>query len=174
VVSVNVSAVQLRFPGFAATVHRALEASGLEASALVLELTESTMIDDSAGVQETLRAVRAMGVRIAVDDFGTGWSSLGTLASLPVDMIKLDRSFVARMEESPAHEALIGGVLSMAAAIGLATVVEGVETEAQLQRLRALGARVAQGFHLGRPGPLPPLASGRCASSRSTAAGSVA
>jgi diguanylate cyclase (GGDEF)-like protein/PAS domain S-box-containing protein len=153
-VAVNVSAVQLRSSSFLGTVAAALERSELPPSALVLELTESAMVDDMAGVQETLGATRALGVRIAVDDFGTGWSSLASLASLPVDILKLDRSFVAAMGESPAHEALVGGVISMADRLGLPSVVEGVETQEQLDRLRDFGCRFAQGYHLGRPGPL--------------------
>jgi EAL domain-containing protein (putative c-di-GMP-specific phosphodiesterase class I) len=145
----------------------------MPAEALVLELTESAMVEDGPAVQAALATIRAMGVQIAVDDFGTGWSSLAALASLPVDILKLDRSFVARMDESAAHEELIGGVISMAARLGLPTVVEGIETQAQLDRLRELGARVGQGYHLGRPGPLPAGSLPTCASSPSTAAGSA-
>ncbi|WP_028065989.1 putative bifunctional diguanylate cyclase/phosphodiesterase [Solirubrobacter soli] len=157
-VSVNVSAVQLRSPGFVGVVASALERSGLEPYSLVLELTESATLDDMPGVQATIAAVRALGVRIAIDDFGTGYSSLATLAALPVDVLKLDRSFVAAMDESPAHEALLAGVLSMAHRVALPTVVEGVETHEQLDRLIAFGAQYAQGYHLGRPGALATLA----------------
>jgi diguanylate cyclase (GGDEF)-like protein/PAS domain S-box-containing protein len=153
-VAVNVSAVQLRTPDFVTTVAEALDRSGLPAGALTLELTESAMVQDVVGVRAALEAARALGVRVAVDDFGTGWSSLATLASLPVDILKLDRSFVAAMDASPTHAALVDGVISMSARLGLPTVVEGVETAEQLERLRGFGARFAQGFHLGRPGPL--------------------
>jgi EAL domain-containing protein (putative c-di-GMP-specific phosphodiesterase class I) len=124
-------------------------------------------------VQETLAEIRALGVRVAVDDFGTGWSSLATLASLPVDVLKLDRSFTAAMDESPTHAALVHGVVTMADGLGLTTIVEGVETAEQVERLREFGVRLAQGFHLGRPGPLAALGSVGCESSPSTVAASA-
>jgi EAL domain-containing protein (putative c-di-GMP-specific phosphodiesterase class I) len=121
----------------------------------VLELTESAMVDEIARAQGALQELRDLGVKLAVDDFGTGWSSLAALASLPVDILKLDRSFVAAMDESPAHAALLDGVLAMAARLELLTVVEGIETQARLDRVRAFGCRFMQGYFLGRPGPLP-------------------
>jgi diguanylate cyclase (GGDEF)-like protein/PAS domain S-box-containing protein len=160
VVAVNVSAVQLRAPDFVGTVAGALERSGLPAERLVLELTESALVDDIAGVCEIFEAVRALGVAIAIDDFGTGFSSLATLADLPVDVLKLDRSFVHAMTDSPGHEALVGGVVSLAERLGLPIVAEGVETEEQYEALRALGCRWAQGYHLGRPAPLAALGLG--------------
>jgi diguanylate cyclase (GGDEF)-like protein/PAS domain S-box-containing protein len=158
VVGVNVSAVQLRAPDFVATVAGALERSGLPPHRLVLELTESALMDDVTGVQQTFGALRALGVEIAIDDFGTGFSSLAMLADLPVDVLKLDRSFIAAMSDSPGHEALVGGVLSLADRLGLPVVAEGVETAEQYEALRALGCRWAQGYHLGRPGPLEAVA----------------
>jgi diguanylate cyclase (GGDEF)-like protein/PAS domain S-box-containing protein len=153
-VAVNVSAVQLRTPDFVGTVAGALERSGLPAERLVVELTESALMDDVAGVRDTFEALRALGVRIAIDDFGTGFSSLATLADLPVDVLKLDRSFINAMVASPAHQALVGGVVSLADRMGLPVVAEGVETAEQFEALRTLGCRWAQGYHLGRPGPL--------------------
>jgi EAL domain-containing protein (putative c-di-GMP-specific phosphodiesterase class I) len=163
VVGVNVSAVQLRAPDFVGTVAGALERSGLPAERLVLELTESALMDDVAGVREIFDAVRSLGVAIAIDDFGTGFSSLATLADLPVDVLKLDRSFVHAMADSPGHEALVGGVVSLAERLGLPIVAEGVETQEQFEALRALGCRWAQGYHLGRPAPLSALALGSAA-----------
>jgi diguanylate cyclase (GGDEF)-like protein/PAS domain S-box-containing protein len=153
-VAVNVSAVQLRIPDFALQVADALERSGLPPRRLVLELTESAVMDDVPGVQEAFQALRALGVQLAIDDFGTGFSSLSTLAALPVDLLKLDRSFVAAMAQSATREALVGGVVSLASRLGLPLVAEGVEDGGQLDALRALGCRFAQGYHLGRPGPL--------------------
>jgi diguanylate cyclase (GGDEF)-like protein len=153
-VAVNVSAVQLRIPDFALQVADALERSGLPPRRLVLELTESAVMDDVPGVLEAFRALGALGVQVAIDDFGTGFSSLSTLAALPVDLLKLDRSFVAAMASSAPHEALVGGVVSLADRLGLPLVAEGVEDGGQLEALRALGCRYAQGFHLGRPGAL--------------------
>jgi diguanylate cyclase (GGDEF)-like protein/PAS domain S-box-containing protein len=159
-VCVNVSAIQLRTAGFAAQVAAALERSGLPPEALTLELTESVMVDDVGAVIEALQLVRRLGVKVAIDDFGTGFSSLASLADLPVDELKLDRAFVAAMDGGDAHEALVGGVVSLAERMGLPLIAEGVETPAQLAALRRLGCGWAQGFHLGRPGPLDAVALG--------------
>ena len=156
-VGVNVSAVQLRTPDFVGTVAGALARTGLPAERLVLELTESALMDDVDGVRETFEALRALGISIAIDDFGTGFSSLSTLADLPVDVLKLDRSFINAMADSPAHQALVGGVVSLAERMGLPVVAEGVETQEQFEALRTLGCRWAQGYHLGRPAPLAAL-----------------
>jgi diguanylate cyclase (GGDEF)-like protein len=152
--AVNVSAVQLRNADFADQVAAALDASGLPAERLVVELTESALMDDVDAARRAFSALRDLGVRVAIDDFGTGFSSLATLADLPVDLLKLDRSFVAAMSGSAPHAALVGGVVSLADRVGLPLVAEGVETEAQLEALRELGCAFAQGYHLGRPGPL--------------------
>ena len=153
-VAVNVSAVQLRTPDFVGQVAKTLARSGLAPHRLVLELTESALMDDVHDASEAFCALRRLGVRIAIDDFGTGFSSLATLADLPIDMLKVDRSFIAAMGSSPAHSALVGGVVSLADRLGLPVVAEGVETEEQLAALRDLGCALAQGYHLGRPGPL--------------------
>jgi diguanylate cyclase (GGDEF)-like protein/PAS domain S-box-containing protein len=153
-VSVNVSAVQLRSAGFTAQVAEALVRTGLAPERLTLELTESAVVEDVAAVSELFSALRTLGVRISVDDFGTGFSSLASLADLPVDALKLDRSFIAAMDEGGSREALVAGVVSLAERLGLSIVAEGIETAAQLAALRRLGCRFGQGFHLGRPGPL--------------------
>ena len=160
---VNVSAVQLRGSGFAGDVTAALERSALPPDALTLELTESVLVEDVDAVADALAAVRALGVRIAVDDFGTGFSSLAALADLPVDELKLDCAFVAAMDGGGRHEALVGGMVSLADRLGLPLVAEGVETAAQLAALRRLGCGWAQGYHLGRPGPLSQVAAGALA-----------
>jgi diguanylate cyclase (GGDEF)-like protein/PAS domain S-box-containing protein len=155
-VSVNVSAVQLRSTGFTAQVAGVLERTGLAPERLTLELTESVVVDDVAAVSEVFTALRTLGVRIAVDDFGTGFSSLASLAGLPVDALKLDRSFIVAMAE---REALVAGVISLADRLGLPIVAEGIETADQLAALRRLGCGYGQGFHLGRPAPLASVAS---------------
>jgi EAL domain-containing protein (putative c-di-GMP-specific phosphodiesterase class I) len=159
-VAVNVSAVQLRQADFVDQVVAALQASGLTADRLVVELTESALVDDVEAVTGAFGALRALGVRVAIDDFGTGFSSLATLADLPVDTLKLDRSFVAAMSESAPHAALVAGVVSLAERVGLPVVAEGVETPEQLAALRALACTYAQGYHLGRPGPLAAVDAG--------------
>ena len=155
-VSVNVSAVQLRSAGFTAQVANVLARTGLPPDRLTLELTESVVVDDVAAVSEVFTALRTLGVRIAVDDFGTGFSSLASLAELPVDALKLDRSFIVAMGE---REALVAGVISLADRLGLPIVAEGIETPEQLSALRRLGCGYGQGYHLGRPAPLAAVAS---------------
>ena len=153
--SVNVSARQVGTPGMAEMVARALRDSGLPANVLALEITEGLLLDDSTGTHETLRALRAMGIRLVLDDFGTGYSSLGYLMRHPVDALKIDRSFVAALgADGHGDGAIVQAIVGMARALGMTTVPEGVETEAQLARLTAMGCDLGQGFHLGRP--LPP------------------
>jgi EAL domain-containing protein (putative c-di-GMP-specific phosphodiesterase class I) len=133
----------------------ALDASGLPAAALALEITEGLLLEDSTGTVETLRALQALGVRLVLDDFGTGYSSLGYLQRYPLDALKVDRSFVAALgEDGRGDGAIVEAIVGMARALGMPTVPEGVETEGQLARLAALGCDYAQGFHLARP--LPP------------------
>ncbi|MCO7222410.1 EAL domain-containing protein [Klenkia sp. PcliD-1-E] len=156
-VAVNVAARHVRSGELLADVTDALAASGLAPERLVLELTESVLLDE-AHVTDELAALRRMGVRIAVDDFGTGWSSLAYLVGLPVDVLKMDRAFLASLETDPRHQALCRSVLHLGTSLGLDVVVEGVETPRELQLLRDMGHRFVQGFLLARPTELPDLA----------------
>ena len=149
-VAVNVSPVQLRDPGFPALVSGVLADSGLAPSDLVLEITESAIMDDEPAVTAMLGALRELGVEISMDDFGTGYSSLSRLRSLPVSELKVDRSFVAELERDDTVTTM---VVALAQRLGLRTIAEGVETQSQLEALRALGCDAAQGYHLGRPMP---------------------
>ncbi len=150
--AVNVAARQLADPAFVGLVAEASATSGLEPAALCLEITESAAIQDTAVVRETLRALTAMGVSIALDDFGVGFSSLDHIRSLPpVDVIKIDRSFIAGLRESDADRAVVTTVLGLAAALGSTAVAEGIESEDQLALLRTMGCKVGQGFHFARP-----------------------
>ena len=149
-VAVNVSARHVRSGELVDDVLAALEASGLPASRLVLEITESVLLDDDHVVAD-LQLLRRLGVRIAVDDFGTGWSSLAYLVGLPIDVLKMDRQFLADVETDPQRQALCASVLHLGNSLGLAVVVEGVETDAELQLLRDMGHRFIQGFLLARP-----------------------
>jgi len=149
-VAVNVSARHVRSGELVADVLTALESSGLAASRLILEITESVLLDDDH-VTDDLLALRRMGVRIAVDDFGTGWSSLAYLVGLPIDVLKMDRQFLADVVTDPQRRALCSSVLHLGTSLGLAVVVEGVETQAELQLLRDMGHRFIQGFLLARP-----------------------
>jgi diguanylate cyclase (GGDEF)-like protein/PAS domain S-box-containing protein len=144
--SVNASARQLQEPGFAAEVAAALRDSGLAAGRLTIEITESTAVGGGA-TQDNLRGLRALGVRLSLDDFGTGASTLSLLANCPVDQIKLDRSFAP----GPGPDAIAGAVLQLARALGVEAVAEGVETPAQAAKLGDLGYVRAQGFHFARP-----------------------
>ncbi|MFI5934963.1 putative bifunctional diguanylate cyclase/phosphodiesterase [Actinoplanes sp. NPDC051494] len=144
--AVNVSARQLQNTDFADEVAAALRDSGLEPRRLTIEITESTAIGGGT-THETLRALHAMGVRLSLDDFGTGASTLSLLANCPVDQIKLDRSFAP----VPGPDAIAGAVLQLARAMGVEAVAEGVETSAQAEKLVDLGYVRAQGFHFARP-----------------------
>ncbi|TKJ23145.1 GGDEF domain-containing phosphodiesterase [Blastococcus sp. CCUG 61487] len=149
-VAVNVSARQVRSGELVPDVLAALETSGLHPSRLLVEITESVLLDD-AHVIEDLGALRRLGVRIAVDDFGTGWSSLAYLVGMPVDVLKMDQYFLADVEHDPARRAMCRAVLQLGASIGLPVIVEGVTTPATLALLRDMGHRYLQGFQLSRP-----------------------
>jgi diguanylate cyclase len=152
-VGVNVSSgqfAQADFPDFVAEV---LAQTGLAPQRLKLELTESLLIDPTPAVQRTLGALKALGVRLHIDDFGTGYSSLAYLQSFDADVLKVDRSFVQKMFETEASAELVRTIVLMAHNLGMKVVAEGVETEAQFARLRALGCEYAQGFLFSPPLP---------------------
>ena len=150
-VAVNISAIQLRSPELLRTVTEALERSGLPASRLELEITESVFMPNDSTALGTLRALRDLGVRIAMDDFGTGYSSLRYLRSFPFDRIKLDRSFVQDLADAAGGVVIVRVVAGLGRSLGIPTLAEGVETADQLECLRAEGYDEAQGFHFGRP-----------------------
>ena len=150
--AVNVSATQLEGGSVARDVRAALRQSGLDPSSLVIEITESTLIDDSLAAARELRQLRKLGVRLALDDFGTGYSSLSHLRRFPFDIVKIDRSFVSRITQEQ-EGAVVQSILEMAATMGLEVVAEGIETQAQLLALRARGCLLGQGFHFARAVP---------------------
>jgi EAL domain-containing protein (putative c-di-GMP-specific phosphodiesterase class I) len=157
-VAVNVSGRQLRDPGFVADVRDALERSGLEPHALLLELTETLLLEYEV-VGAALDQLKELGVRLAVDDFGTGHSSLEYLARFPLDVLKVDKSYVALLDGHVAQRAweaaaLVRGILLLGHSLGLRTVAEGVATGAQLRLLRKLGCQLGQGRLF--DGPLDP------------------
>ncbi|MFN3790146.1 EAL domain-containing protein [Massilia sp.] len=157
VVSVNVSARQLAQAGFAAEVRTALAGSGLPADCLELELTESALIEDIEHTATVLRELKGLGVHLAVDDFGTGYSSLAYLRRFPIDVLKLDRSFLMQQDENVATVDFVKAFVDMAHALGMAVVAEGVETAEVLAFLRAARCDQAQGYYLARPMPLAQL-----------------
>ena len=151
--SVNLSPVQFRSPGLVEAVRTACAAAGFDPRRLELEITESVLLHDSAGTARTLHDLKAIGVRIAMDDFGTGYSSLSYLRSFPFDKIKIDRSFVADIEAGGDAAAIVRAIIGLGRSLGMRTTVEGVETAAQFDRLRAEGCDQVQGYLFGRPAP---------------------
>jgi predicted signal transduction protein with EAL and GGDEF domain len=167
-VSVNVSALQFARPDFVGTVTRALRGAGLSPSALELELTESIVMNDIDNVAARLGELRKLGVRVSVDDFGTGYSSLAYLSRLPVDVLKIDRSFVRELDAGGARgeqaSAVAEAITMLGHSLGLAVIAEGVETSGQLDRLVELGCDEVQGYLFAKPVPPSELES-RLASS---------
>ena len=151
--SVNLSVRQLHDPKLLEDVADALAESGLEPSALTLEITESILVEDADRGSRTLEQLKALQVKIAIDDFGTGYSALSYLRRFPVDTIKIDRSFVNEMESSPTCESLLRAIIDMAHTLHMTTVAEGIETKAQEATLARLGCDFGQGFSLARPAP---------------------
>ncbi|MBI3256813.1 MAG: GGDEF domain-containing protein [Actinobacteria bacterium] len=155
-IGVNLSAVQLEDPGCVEMVLGVLQQTGLAPSRLVLEITEGVVMNDSVEVLESVIALAALGVRLAVDDFGKGWSSLSYLARYPLSELKIDRCFIEGVTTRPADRAIVASVVQLAHELGLVVVAEGIEHRSQLDELLALGCDEGQGFHLHRP--LTPLA----------------
>ena len=151
VVAVNVSAVEFRSAGYLDGVVRLLAAASLEPRLIELELTESVLIHDTDGTSGLLRALTELGVRLTLDDFGTGFSSLSYLKRFPITTLKIDRSFVRDLSLDPEDRALVAAIIAMSRSLGQKVVAEGVETEDQLAVLRGLGCDEAQGFHFSRP-----------------------
>jgi len=151
-VSVNLSPVQFAHEDdLAGEVAKALAASGLAAGRLVLEITETVLMRDQPAVMAAVERFRALGVRLAIDDFGAGYSSLAYLRRFPVDKLKLDRSFVRDLERDPEDRKIVGAMILLGQSLGLETVAEGVESQAQLRCLADLGCDQAQGYLIGRP-----------------------
>jgi diguanylate cyclase (GGDEF)-like protein/PAS domain S-box-containing protein len=153
-ISVNVSAFQLQQPGLAANVATILDRAGIAAGRLVLEVTESTAMADVHASFQALQRLKALGVRLAIDDFGTGYSSLSRLKHFPIDILKVDRSFVNGVGTDGHDRAIVCAIVALARSLQLSVTAEGIETPAQLAFLRDLGCDEGQGYLLGRP--LPP------------------
>ncbi|WP_294327986.1 bifunctional diguanylate cyclase/phosphodiesterase [uncultured Sphingomonas sp.] len=154
-IAVNLSPVQLGHVDLPRLVQQVLLDTGLSPARLELEITETAMITDPVRTIHVLRQLKAIGVSVAMDDFGTGYSSLSTLRSFPFDKIKLDRSFMAELNGAPQSAAIIRAVLTLGESLNIPVLAEGVETVEQLAFLREQGCDEAQGYLLGRPGPLP-------------------
>lgn len=150
-VSVNLSARQIDDTGLVSRVDEIIATSKIQPEQLILEITEGTLMRDATQSRATLAGIRQLGVGLAVDDFGTGYSSLAYLQRYPVDVLKIDRSFVSGLGHQDGDEAIVEAIISLAQALDLATTAEGVETEAQLDILRRLGCAYIQGFWFARP-----------------------
>ncbi len=155
--SVNVSAVELRDAEYVRRVRETMARHAVDPRRVQLEITESVLAEDSSYMLARLGELKALGVRLAIDDFGTGYSSLSYLARMPVDAIKVDRSFVMGMQDSPRMEAIVRATVTMAAALNLNVVAEGVESAAHRDHLGVLGCTVGQGFLYSRPVPASEL-----------------
>jgi EAL domain-containing protein (putative c-di-GMP-specific phosphodiesterase class I) len=154
VIAVNISPVHLSTGTLVDDVLEAVAHADVPPSSLLLELTETAFTRDPAQAREQLTALRAHGVRVAIDDFGSGYSSLSTVAALPADVLKIDRSLVTGTPDSPAApDAVLAAVTALGAALDMQVLAEGIETAEQLARVRAMGCEFAQGNHLSPPLP---------------------
>jgi len=143
--------VQFRRPGLTELVSQILAETGLASHLLVLEITESVIMEDESLTRDSLRALAATGARLAIDDFGTGYSSLAYLKHFPVHHLKIDRAFVKDLGRDPDDEVIVRTIVQLGHSLGLQIVAEGVETEQQAAILQQHGCEYVQGFHFGRP-----------------------
>ena len=157
-ISVNVSARQLLDRTFCADVRGALSAAGLDPGVLIVEITESVVMDDSDATLARLRELKALGVRLAIDDFGTGYSSLSYLRRLPIDVLKVDKSFIDGVADGGDALELARVIVRMGRTLHLDTVAEGVELPMQATMLLRMGCELGQGFHFARPQPADAIA----------------
>ena len=167
-VAVNVSMRNLLDPRFPQMLEDTITSSGVDAARIKLEITESAVMAEPGRVLETMHRLRSVGVRFSIDDFGTGYSSLSYLQRLPVEEIKIDRSFVGQLAKDEGSAAIVRATIELAGSLGLEVVAEGVEDEATLQILKQLGCSTAQGYHISRPLPVEEITGwirGRSASS---------
>ncbi len=151
VVTVNLSGRQLAHPGAARTVLRSLASARVDPARLCIEITESLLIEVVGDLAESVQELRRAGVQLALDDFGTGYSSLSRIRDFPIDVVKVDRSFVVGAVDDPIDAAIVASVVQLAASLDLVVVAEGIETREQLEAVRRLGCAKGQGFHFGSP-----------------------
>jgi EAL domain-containing protein (putative c-di-GMP-specific phosphodiesterase class I) len=152
-ISVNLSGKQFARPELIEQIQSVLRETGLAASLLKIELTESVLMDNAASVAETLGRLKALGIQISLDDFGTGYSSLGYLHTFPIDTLKIDRSFVVTLSQPGDRSPIVNAIITLAHSLGMDVIAEGVETREQLDSLAALGCESIQGYYFSRPLP---------------------
>ena len=150
-IAVNVSAIQFKMSSFVPSISRILEEESFPLSQLILEITESALLQDFDEARQKIETLRGKGVTIAIDDFGTGYSSLGRLTELKVDSLKIDKGFIQKMHVSRSDHNIIKAIIALANELGLKTIAEGVETPEQLAVLESLDCDQLQGFYIGRP-----------------------
>jgi diguanylate cyclase (GGDEF)-like protein/PAS domain S-box-containing protein len=150
-ISVNLSGKEFLQPNLVARIDQALQRTGLPAECLKLEITESVIMDNASEAATMLEQLRALGAQISIDDFGTGYCSLSYLHTFPLDILKVDRSFVSRMSDTPTNAEIVRTIIVLAHNLGLEVVAEGVETSEDAERLTALGCEYAQGYYFARP-----------------------
>jgi len=155
-VEINISAASIGDPELIANIERELERTGADPSRLVFEITETALIEETGLAVALAERLRALGCRFALDDFGSGYGGFHYLKHLPMDFLKIDREFVRDMRTSDADQHVISAIVGLARGFGLKTIAEGVEDQETLDLLREFGVDHAQGFHIGRPAPLPP------------------
>ncbi len=149
--SVNLSARQFREKDLASQVGLALMQAGLEPEALKVEITETALVEDADQALITLDALRALGVQVQIDDFGTGYSSLSYLQRFPVDTLKIDRSFIGRISAGDDSLEIVRSIVNLAHGLGLTVIAEGVETQEQLNFIKALACELGQGYLISKP-----------------------
>jgi EAL domain-containing protein (putative c-di-GMP-specific phosphodiesterase class I) len=154
-VSINLSARQIAQPELVDVVRRALDDVDVDPGCVAFEITETVLLDDVAAVEHTLADLKDLGVRLSLDDFGTGYSSLTYLCRLPIDIVKVDRSFVSQLGTGRRDASIVEMVVAMARTLNLDVVAEGVETPEQAERLKAFGCKYGQGFLFSKPVPAP-------------------
>lgn len=152
-IGVNLSARQFQQHNLAEEIEEIVHLVGVDPSQLCLEITESLAMENVSRTSDVLAQLKSLGVRVAIDDFGTGYSALGYLASFPIDVVKIDRSFVEGVDRDPVKSSIVAAVFNLSHALACETVVEGIETPEELEHLRALGCTIAQGFLFARPQP---------------------
>jgi two-component system CheB/CheR fusion protein len=162
-VSINVSAEQLRRTNLPALMRRLLSHYRLDATRVVLELTESALVENADRVQQMLQELKSLGIQLSIDDFGTGYSSLAYLRRFALDELKIDRSFVADIGQSLDDRVIAQTIVAMAQTLGYTVVAEGIETEEQLGVLRDIGCHVGQGYLFAKPLTSDELVSRYCA-----------
>ena len=153
VTCVNVSAREFQNPELIEEIAESIRETGVDPTCMELEVTESVLMEHGEDTLSKLRKLKELGVNIAIDDFGTGYSSLSYLQRMPVNYLKIDRSFVNELGTSPESSVLLSAIINLARSLNVKTVAEGVETEAQLSRLKEMGCDMAQGYYFAKPQP---------------------